>query len=465
MDHSATKSSTLEELEKEVHHLRLKAMDLDAYQHRVSNLIVILSKKDILINTLEKDLLEANAKRVRLSSVCETTKSLVITFQINYADLLERFKSQSVDLDSQKEAFKKLDQDFARKLIEQDKNKPEGAKSVGTDREKSVKPQTPKGLRNQNSKSNDACASVKPIKGLDFSSSTFAVGENSKAKPNQPLASLKPNFQKSPSAKGGKSTSEKPSSNSHRAFNADARRKDGRRNVKPPGRDHPRKNNRFNAFPKRHRPSHTGSGHASPSVGFYSNMSVNRKHTLNNALDAFHNDMCSMFDNFLCNGVANSFNAYNSNAYSRKRKGNKKGNKNPSPSVKSPAPKEKSKKGTTLKTSVVTNPKTHDCCRAFLYDYVAREEGPVKLADKTRKYIKANGKITNGKYIIKNVRYVEGLEYNLFSSRQLCDNGYSVHQFMYVSTICDEDENIILKGRRTGHLYTTVFLTHPLRNL
>ncbi|KAJ9552490.1 hypothetical protein OSB04_016535 [Centaurea solstitialis] len=55
---------------------------------------------------------------------------------------------------------------------------------------------------------------------------------------------------------------------------ADGRRNDGGKNVKPPGSDHQRRNNQFTAFPKRHGPSHVGLGHAPPSVGVYSNMSV-----------------------------------------------------------------------------------------------------------------------------------------------------------------------------------------------
>ncbi|KAJ9567156.1 hypothetical protein OSB04_003122 [Centaurea solstitialis] len=85
--------------------------------------------------------------------------------------------------------------------------------------------------------------------------------------------------------------------------------------------------------------------------------SVGTDREKSNAFDAFRNDMCFMFDNFLRNGVANSFNAFNSNVNYQKRKGKKKGKTNPSPSVKSPTPMEKSKRGTTPKTSVVANPK------------------------------------------------------------------------------------------------------------
>ncbi|KAJ9561683.1 hypothetical protein OSB04_006843 [Centaurea solstitialis] len=66
-DVSATKSPDLVKLEKEIFELRLKAMDLDACQHQILNLRAIVSEKDTLVLTLEKNLLEANAERIRLS--------------------------------------------------------------------------------------------------------------------------------------------------------------------------------------------------------------------------------------------------------------------------------------------------------------------------------------------------------------------------------------------------------------
>ncbi|KAJ9542932.1 hypothetical protein OSB04_029438 [Centaurea solstitialis] len=66
--------------------------------------------------------------------------------------------------------------------------------------------------------------------------------------------------------------------------------------------------------------------------------------------------------------------------------------------------------------------------RSFLFDYVERFEGYIKMADKTPKPILGYGKITDERYIIKDVRYVEGLGYNMFNSSQFCDNGYWVKQ-------------------------------------
>ncbi|KAJ9561441.1 hypothetical protein OSB04_006601 [Centaurea solstitialis] len=102
--------------------------------------------------------------------------------------------------------------------------------------------------------------------------------------------------------------------------------------------------------------------------------------------------------------------------------------------------------------------------RSFLFDYVERFEGYVKTADKTPKPMVGYGKITDGRYIIKDVRYVEGLGYNMFSSSQFCDNGYWVKQFQYGSDVNDEDNNVILSARRNGNLYSTVFRSIPQKH-
>ncbi|KAJ9558624.1 hypothetical protein OSB04_013238 [Centaurea solstitialis] len=99
--------------------------------------------------------------------------------------------------------------------------------------------------------------------------------------------------------------------------------------------------------------------------------------------------------------------------------------------------------------------------RSFLFDFVEKFEGYVKMADSRPKRIEGYGSITDGKYIIKQVRYVRGLAYNMFSSSQFCDNGYWCKQFMYGATVNTEDEDPVLVARRTGNLYTTVFRCIP----
>ncbi|KAJ9558774.1 hypothetical protein OSB04_013388 [Centaurea solstitialis] len=103
--------------------------------------------------------------------------------------------------------------------------------------------------------------------------------------------------------------------------------------------------------------------------------------------------------------------------------------------------------------------------RSFLFDFVEKHEGYIKMADSRPKRIVGYGSITNGKYIIKQVRYVRGLAFNMFSSSQFCDNGFWCKQFLYGAIVNTEDENPVLVARRTGNLYTTVFRcipqTHP----
>ncbi|KAJ9566781.1 hypothetical protein OSB04_002747 [Centaurea solstitialis] len=410
-DDSATKSPDLVELEKEVFELRLKAMNLDACQHQILNLRVIVSEKDTLIHTLEKDLLEANAERIRLSSECETANSTFTDFKTKVADLQMRYILQDIHFEIAKEIFydermmyrqfltnqgvsisllkrKVMDFENFYSLDSDDdttspvlnhsmanpKPKPDLDPNVAYDvkiflddgddpsglipkKKKSVVSKPEKPAESQASGFEKSNPKVKPIKGLDFDSSTFEVGETSRLKPNQPFNSTKPNFSKPSSGKGGKSISAKPSSNSCHALNADARRKNGGKNVKPPRKDHQERNNNFLAFPKKRSPGCAGLGYAPPSVGFHSNMSVNRNHNLNDAFDTFRNDMCFMFDNFLRYGVTNSFNSPKSNVKSRKRRGRKRGKAKSSSSVESPTPKEKSEKGTAPTVSSISNPK------------------------------------------------------------------------------------------------------------
>ncbi|KAJ9545332.1 hypothetical protein OSB04_025039 [Centaurea solstitialis] len=435
-DVSVTKSPDLVKLEKEMFELRLKAMDLDACQHQILNLRVIVLEKDNLVHSLEKDLLKANAERIRLSSECETATSTITDFKTKVADLQTRDILKDIHFEITKEIFHDERMKYRQSLTNQgifldegddpsgfvpkkkisvpskpdeftvtlasgsEINKPEGEKCVGTDRGKSVKPHAPKGLQNKNSKSVDASVPAKPIKSLELDSSTFEVV---------------------------------------------GRKEDGRQNVKPPRKDQGR-NNRFFAFPKWRGLGRAGLGHAPPSVGFDSNM----------------NDMCTMFDNLLRFGVASSLYAHNSNAKSHKRRRRRRGNSKSSSSVQSPMPKEKSKKETPPSVSHVwyidSGAHRHMTGhRSFLFDFVEKFEGYVKMADSRLKTIVGHGSITDGKHIIKKVRYMRGLAFNMFSSSQFCDNGFCCKQFMYGATVNTEDENPVLIAPRTGNLYTTVF--------
>ena len=54
--------------------------------------------------------------------------------------------------------------------------------------------------------------------------------------------------------------------------------------------------------------------------------------------------------------------------------------------------------------------------RSFLSDFVESEEGKVKFGGKERGIFRGYGSITDGSVVIKDVRYVKGLNHNLFSS-------------------------------------------------
>ncbi|KAJ9538266.1 hypothetical protein OSB04_030999 [Centaurea solstitialis] len=95
--------------------------------------------------------------------------------------------------------------------------------------------------------------------------------------------------------------------------------------------------------------------------------------------------------------------------------------------------------------------------RSFLFYFVEKFEGYVKMADSRPKRIEGYGSITNGKYVIKQVRYVRAP-----ASFVIMASGANNSCTELLNT---EDESPVLIARRTGNLYTTVFRcipqTHP----
>ena len=96
-------------------------------------------------------------------------------------------------------------------------------------------------------------------------------------------------------------------------------------------------------------------------------------------------------------------------------------------------------------------------CRSFLSDFVESEEGRVKFGGKEKGTIWGYGSTTDGSVVIKDIRYVEGLNHNLFNSSQFSDSGYINTQFILGCTVKDEDDKEILRGKRTENLYTFHF--------
>ncbi|KAJ9536444.1 hypothetical protein OSB04_un000379 [Centaurea solstitialis] len=568
LDGSATQPPALVCIEKEMFHLRSKAVELDACRHKIKNFESILSEKDNQIKSLEHSYHEANAERISMSSQCENAKFSCSIFKTKFADLLKQLVIQFVNNTMEKDFFYEKEllfgQTFANQgcqinrlkrrlsLLEEsdswdsstrsspiipdlrstlpklvlDPNivydvkvfldvddppsgyiprkpilpkapaikqicstKPPASMSVinsegetcdGTDKGKSVKPHTPTVTQTQHSNTKDASSLVKPIKGLDFHSSSFDVGENSK--PKQPLKILKSVCQNATNFKGGQSILVKPSPNSQLASHADARTGDGIANVKPRRRRYRKKKNSFNAFPKWGGQDHTGLGYNPPSCNSNLNSkSVNTNRSANSDnLTTFKNHICSLFDYYMRVDMPGNANTYRKSGSPHRERKKKMTKQNALPPVKSPKPKEKSEKDTSPAALSVSNGRTPmwqwgshmwyfdsgafrhvTRQRNILFDYVVRAKGFVKLVDKRHLPILGYGKMTNGEHIIKNVRYIKGLPFNLLSSSQFCDRGYLVKTFILGSNIEDEDGNVILRARRNGHLYTTMFYVVP----
>ncbi|KAJ9561899.1 hypothetical protein OSB04_007059 [Centaurea solstitialis] len=483
-------------------HLRSKAVELDDCRYKIKNFESILSEKGNQILSLEHSYHEANAERITMSSQCANAKFSCSTFKLKFTDLQRQLVVQLVNNTVERDFFYEkncclvkllqiktvisrlknrlsfleesdswdssssrspLIPDFRSTLpkpvldpnivydvkalaVKQIRStKPlasvsvinsEGETCDGTDKGKLVNPHTPTVTKTQHSNTKDVSSLVKPIKGLDFHSSSFDVGENSK--PKQPLNSSKPVFQKPTQFKGGQSILVKPSPNSQLASHADARTGDGTANVKPRRMRYPKKKNSFNAFPKWGGQDHTSLGYNLPSC----NSDVNSKSVNTNRsadsdnLTAFRNHICSLFDNYIRVDMPGNANTYRKSGSHHQGRNKKMAKQSALPLVKSPKPKEKSEKDTSPAALYVSN-------------------------DKRRLPILGYGRMTNGEHVIKNVRYVEGLPFNLLSSSQFCDSGYLVTQFVIGSTVKDEDDNKVLRARRNGHLYTTMFYAVP----
>ncbi|KAJ9561267.1 hypothetical protein OSB04_006427 [Centaurea solstitialis] len=518
LDVSATQPPAPVCIEKEMFHLRSKAVELDACRHKIKNFESILSERDNQIKSLEHSYHEANAERISMSTQCENAKFSCSCFKNKFADLQKQLVIQLVNNTIEKDFFYEKEllfgQSFANQccqinhLEESDSwdsstnssplipelrttmpklvldpnivydvkvfldaddppsgyipRKPvlpkapavkqisspkplasvsvintEGRTCAGTDKGKSVKPHTPTVTQTQNSKSTDTSSLVKPIKGLDFHSSSFDVGENSK--PKQPLKMLKSVCQSATNFKGGQSILVKPSPNSQLAFHADARTGDGTANVKPRRRRYRKKKNSFNAFPKWGGHDHAGLGYNPPSC----NSNVNSKFVNSNCsansdnLTAFKNHICSLFDNYMRVDMPGNANAYRKSGSPHRERKEKMTKQSALPPVKSPKPKEKSEKDTSPAAlsgshmwyfdSEAFRHVTGQC--NILFDYVIRAEGFVKLVDKRHLPIIGYGSMTNGEHVIKNVRdmnklvskhLVNGLPETRLSKDTLC---------------------------------------------
>ncbi|KAJ9566218.1 LOW QUALITY PROTEIN: hypothetical protein OSB04_002184 [Centaurea solstitialis] len=99
---------------------------------------------------------------------------------------------------------------------------------------------------------------------------------------------------------------------------------------------------------------------------------------------------------------------------------------------------------------------THDMKKRLSFQLCCKGRR-VKFGGKDRGIIRGYGWLTNGKFTIKNVNYVDGLEYNLLSSYQLSRSGYIVTTFLLGCYVKDEDGRVIIRGREWHGLYAIDF--------
>jgi len=83
-----------------------------------------------------------------------------------------------------------------------------------------------------------------------------------------------------------------------------------------------------------------------------------------------------------------------------------------------------------------------------------KEEGNVKFGGNQSGKIIGIGTIGNSSISINNVWLVDGLEHNLLSISQLCDNGYDVMFGNTNCTVINKDDNSIKSREREQRMST-----------
>jgi len=105
-----------------------------------------------------------------------------------------------------------------------------------------------------------------------------------------------------------------------------------------------------------------------------------------------------------------------------------------------------------------------DCSRhitgekSMFITLIMKEGGNVKFGGNQAGKIISTGTIGNSSISINNVWLVDGLEHNLLSISQFCDNGYDV---LFDKTNCivvnKDDKSIVFKGKRIKNVYKINF--------
>jgi len=87
-----------------------------------------------------------------------------------------------------------------------------------------------------------------------------------------------------------------------------------------------------------------------------------------------------------------------------------------------------------------------------------KEGGKLKFGSNQSGKIIGIGTIGNSSISINNVWLVDGLEHNLLSISQFCDNGYDVMFGKTNCTVINKDDNsIVFKGKRIENVYKISF--------
>ena len=87
-----------------------------------------------------------------------------------------------------------------------------------------------------------------------------------------------------------------------------------------------------------------------------------------------------------------------------------------------------------------------------------KEGGNLKFGGNQSGKIIGTGTIGNSSTSINNVWLVDGLEHNLLSISQFCDNGYDVlFEKPNCTVINKEDKSIVFKGKRVDNVYKINF--------
>jgi len=96
--------------------------------------------------------------------------------------------------------------------------------------------------------------------------------------------------------------------------------------------------------------------------------------------------------------------------------------------------------------------------KSVFLSLTTKEGGNVKFGGNQSGKIIGTETIGNSSISINNVWLVDGLEHNLLSISQFCDNGYDV---MFEKTICTvinkNDKSIVFKGKRIENVYKINF--------